>query len=263
MQELDDYINKVEQLPPAPRILPQLLFLLNQTDIDSSKVVDLIAFDPALTAKVLQVCNSAYFGSAVPASDIQEAVTRLGFQQVYRIVAAVSGARALSPPQKGYGIAEGELWRHSVTTAIAAQLMAKELNEEQNVIFTAALLHDIGKIILANALEHIYAKIVEETERHQSALLETEKKLLGVEHAEIGGRLLARWKFPTDLIAAVQHHHQPSAAEGHERLAAYVYLGNMIAYFIGHGYGHRPLLCADAPRPWKSCGSALMRCLTT
>lgn len=239
MQELDDYINKVRSLPPAPKVLPQLLLLLGQPDIDSSKVVELITYDPALTANVLQLCNSAFFAQAIPASDLQEAVTRLGFRQVYQLVAAVSGARALAPPQKGYGIEPGELWKHSVTTAVAARLMAADHGDDENMVFTAALLHDIGKIVLSEALEHIYAKLVDETEQHQQSLLEAEKKLLGVQHAEIGGRLLARWKFPAPMVSAVWFHHHPAAAKPYDRLASYIYLGNMVAYFIGHGYGHQ------------------------
>ena len=96
MQELDDYINKVKTLPPAPRILPELLSLLRKDDVDSSRIVQLISFDPAITASVLRLCNSAYFAGSTPADDLQEAVTRLGFQQVFQLVAAVSGARMLS-----------------------------------------------------------------------------------------------------------------------------------------------------------------------
>ena len=78
MQAIDDYINGVRLLPAAPRVVPELMKLLNQTDVDSSKVVKLISFDPALTANVLRICNSAYFGvAATPTSDLQEAVTRL------------------------------------------------------------------------------------------------------------------------------------------------------------------------------------------
>jgi putative nucleotidyltransferase with HDIG domain len=238
MQELDDYINKCKQLPPAPKVLPLLLKRLSQPNLDSDGIVQLVALDPALTASALLVCNSAYFGSATSVGDLREAVTRLGFQNLYRIVAAVSGARALGPAQKGYGIEEGELWRHSVTTAVAAQLVAKDLGADENLAFTAGLLHDIGKIVLAQTLEHIYTDLVAETERNQSALLESEKKLLGVQHAEVGGRLLARWNFPADLVAAVWFHHHPGAASPHQRLASLVYLGNMIAYFIGAGYGH-------------------------
>jgi putative nucleotidyltransferase with HDIG domain len=239
MQELDEYIDRIKHLPPAPKILPRLLLLLGKPDIDSSQVVDLITFDPALTASVLQLCNSAFFASATPAADLQEAITRLGFRQVYQLVAAISGARLLSSPQKGYGIDVGELWRHSVSTAITAQLIARQADEDVNVVFTAGLLHDLGKIILSEALEHIYAKLVEETEKNQSSLQEAEKRLLGVEHAEIGGRLLARWNFPPNLVSAVWNHHQPGAARGFERLASAIYLGDMISHFMGHGYGYQ------------------------
>jgi len=239
MQELDDYINKVKNLPPAPRMLPELLMLLRQDNVDSSRVVQLIAFDPAITASVLRLCNSAAFAGANPASDLSEAVNRLGFRQIYTLVAAVSGARALTPSQRGYGINAGELWRHSVTAAVAAQLIARRQGDDESTVFTAGLLHDIGKIILAEALEHIYAKLVEDSQTQQAALVESEKRLLGVDHAEIGGRLLTRWKFPENLVTAVCFHHHPEAAGPHQRLASYVYLGNMIAYFMGQGYGHQ------------------------
>lgn len=238
MQELDDYINRVEHLPPAPKILPQLLSLLNRDDVEASQVVDLMMYDPSLTAAALQLCNSAYFSGVSAATDLSEAVSRLGFSRIYQLVATVSGARALSSSQRGYGIDEGELWKHSVTTAVAGQLMAKELGDDGNLVFTCGLLHDIGKVVLAQALEHIYAKMVEEVEKNQHSLLEAEKRLLGAQHAEIGGRLLARWKFPSNIVAAVWFHHDPKTAASHERLAAYVYLGNMIAYFIGNGFGH-------------------------
>lgn len=239
MEELDQYIQRVTHLPPAPRVLPQLLMMLSQPNIDSSRVVNLITYDPGLTASVLQVCNSAFFASAVQVTDIEEAVNRLGFQQVYRLVAAISGGRALAPGQKGYGMDEGELWKHSVTTAVACQLIARDHGVDENMAFTSGLLHDIGKIILADALKHIYAKLMQEVEQNQQSMLETEKKLLGVQHAEIGGRLLHKWKFPPSLVSAVWFHHQPKAADPHQKLAAVVYLGNLVAYFIGNGFGHQ------------------------
>lgn len=238
MNELDSFINQVKQLPPAPRVLPQLLPLLNQPDIDSGRVVNLITCDSSLTSTVLSLCNSACFAGAAPTTDLQEAVTRLGFREIFRLVAAVSGARALAPAQKSYGINEGELWKHSVSAAVAAQLMARDLGEDEHLVFTATLLHDIGKIVLAQALEQNYAKLLDEVSQNQQAMIEAEKRVLGVQHAEIGGRLLARWELPANVVAAVTFHHQPASASPHQRLAAFVYLGNMIAYFMGHGYGH-------------------------
>ncbi|MFM1945175.1 MAG: hypothetical protein RI897_4157 [Verrucomicrobiota bacterium] len=242
MQELDEYINKVKHLPPAPRVLPELLTLLSNEDVDSDRVVSLIAYDPSITAAVLQLCNSAFYSPSTSIGDLSQAVTWLGFKQVYQLVTAVVGARTLGPEQKGYGLGRGELWQHTVASAVAAQVMARRIGEDdENLVFTAALLHDVGKIVLSEALEHIYAKLVEETEQKQHSLLEAEKRLLGVQHAEVGGRLLSRWKFPVPIVSAVWWHHQPKAAKPHDRLAAYVYLSNLIAHFLGHSYGHQAL----------------------
>jgi putative nucleotidyltransferase with HDIG domain len=239
MQELDEYINRIKHLPPAPRVLPELLPLLNRPNIDASRVVKLISIDPGLSAAVLQTCNSAYFGGGNPTADISEAVNRMGFQQIFLIVCAVTGSKTLAPPQKGYGIDRGELWQHSVTAAVAAQRIAIHVGDDENLVFTATLLHDLGKIILSEALENNYTRVIEETEKNQRSLVETEKKLLGVEHAEVGGRLLARWRFPSNVVSAVWFHHNPKAAAPSERLASHVYLGDMIAHFMGQGFGHQ------------------------
>ena len=238
MQELDDYIDKVKTLPPAPRILPELLDLLHRDEVDSDRIVKLIAFDPAITVAVLRLCNSVLFAGASQATDLREAVTRLGFKQVYQLVAAVSASKLLGAAQKGYGIDSGELWRHSVTAAVAAQVISKKVGDDESLPFTATLLHDIGKLLLSDALRHIYAELVESSTAQQTPLIESEKRLLGVQHAEIGGRLLDRWKFPPSIVNAVWFHHEPSAASTHERLASIVYLGNMVSYFMGYGYGH-------------------------
>jgi putative nucleotidyltransferase with HDIG domain len=209
--------------------------------VDSGRVVELISCDTALTASVLRLCNSAFFASATAASDLLEAVVRMGFNRVYELVVAIIGARSMRPAQKGYGIDEGELWKHSVATAIAARCMARDHGCDESTVFTAAILHDIGKIVLAQALEQSYAKLVKEIQVNQASLLESEASVLGVQHAEIGGRLLARWNFPDNLVSVVWNHHSPAAAIGYEQLASFVYLGNMVAHFMGFGYGHQAL----------------------
>lgn len=238
---LDAYIDRVQSLPPAPVILPQLLRLLASSDVDSDKVVGLISSDPSLTAAVLRLCNSAFIASSTPISDLFEAVLRIGFRSVYELVVAILGARTMKCSSKGYGIDEGGLWKHSVATALAAKCMARDSGAEEGVVFTACILHDIGKIVLAQALEHSYQRLIREIEINQASLLESEANILGVQHAEIGGRLLARWNFPDDLVAAVWNHHDPLKAVGHEQLTSFVYLGNIVAHFMGFGYGHHAL----------------------
>lgn len=239
MQDIDSYIDRVKSLPPAPAILPELLSLLRRDDVDSEHIVKLIAFDPGLTAAVLRTCNSAFLAGAEPVGDVNEAVIRLGFRQVLQLVIATTGSKVLGQPQSGYGIDAGELWEHSVTAAIAAQLMARDGGADENIIFTATLLHDLGKIVLSEAIEKTYAEVIASSRNDGASLIDIEKKVLGVHHGEVGGRLLARWKFPENIVSAVTHHHNPAQAKGHEKTAAYVYLGNMVAYFMGFGYGHQ------------------------
>ena len=148
MQALDNYINEIKTLPPAPRVLSQLLVLLNEEEAHAGQIVELIAFDPALTAKVLQRCNNAAAGLGGSVSDLDEAVTQVGFNTIYRLVAMVIGEGLLGSEQPGYGIGTGGLWEHSVRTAVAARVMASKLGGEENLAFTAALLHDIGKLVL-------------------------------------------------------------------------------------------------------------------
>lgn len=240
-QALDEHIDSVTSLPPAPVILPRLLRLLDEPDVDSNQVVDLISSDPSLTAAVLRLCNSALFGSTNAVSDLFEAVIRIGFSNVCELVVAIVGGRTLRSAQKGYGMDEGGLWRHSVATALAAKAMARDAGDNEGIAFTAGILHDIGKIILNSALEKCYTRLIHELEINQASLIESESQILGVQHAEIGGRVLARWNFPDDLIAAVWNHHDPLKALGHERLASFVYLGNLVAHFMGFGYGHHAL----------------------
>ena len=238
MQAVEDYIRTVHHLPPAPRVVPELMRLLNQPDQDSSKIVNMISYDSSLTANILRISNSAYFAGALPTFDLQDALIRLGFQQVYKLVAAATGARLLGSAQASYGLVQGELWKHSIASAIAAQLIARSLGDNENLVFTAGLLHDIGKTVLSQSLNGAYSKIIVDTEQHGQSLLEVETKLFGANHAEVGGQLLQHWKFPPSLVAAVRFHHAPKWAGGHQRLASCVYLGNMVACFMGHGCGH-------------------------
>jgi putative nucleotidyltransferase with HDIG domain len=235
MQQIDDYIDTAEHLVPAPPILPQLIPLLNRTDVDNRRIVELISYDTSLTASVLRVCNSAYYSRGVPIDNLLSAVTRLGSREIYQIVVLTVGAM-FSIGQRGYGIEACDLWQHSVTTAVAAQLVAREASEDENTAFTAAVLHDVGKIVLSASLSSCYETFVQAIERGAS-LIDAEEKNFGCHHADVGARLLERWNLPVNLADAVRHHHQPQAADEHRRLTACVHLGNSIAYVMGYGYG--------------------------
>ncbi len=234
----DRFIDSIESLPPAPQILPELLGLLMDADSNSDRITRLIAHDPALTARTLRVCNSARFRGNQPVQDLEGAVLRLGFNQLYQIVAGLVGKQTVGGAQPGYGIAQGELWKHSAATAVAGKVLAPEVGLDPNLLFTAALLHDLGKLALNTTLHRRYDEIVALIDATGRSFLEVEQELLGTDHARVGGRLLERWNFPENLSQAIRFHHDPTQAGSHQRLAAGILLADMLAYLTGYGFGH-------------------------
>lgn len=231
MDKADQYIDRVTDLPPAPTVATELLGLFGDPNRDIDRIVELISHDPSLTVEVLKRCNSASFGGTEAASDMFEAVTRLGFYEVYCVVAALVGARAMSLGKGKESLDVGRLWRHSVVTAVAAATLARRVQEAEAVAFTAGLLHDIGKLVFASVENATYADLVRQTGPFGQRLADSEQVAFGVSHARIGARLLARWGLPENVSVAAQHHHgSPKAAEPFERLAATVSFASDLAH---------------------------------
>jgi HD-like signal output (HDOD) protein len=232
MQPIDKVLSRVEALPSSPQILPKLLTALNDPDSDISRITDLIAFDPGLTARVLQLCNSAAFAGANSITDISEAVNRVGLRSIYKLVAAASGRMALKPTRPVLGLEPELMWKHSVTAALAAQLMAEDHKDDASSAFTAALLHEAGKLVLAELYGDVYGRVLMQCAERPDALAAEEQGLFQVDHADVGGRLLERWKFPAALSASVAFQHRPAQAGEAQRLAAYVHLGDALAHLV-------------------------------
>jgi putative nucleotidyltransferase with HDIG domain len=236
MDLADQFLDKVGHLPPAPTIATQLLNLFSEPDRDLDRIVTLISHDPSLTGEVLQRCNSASFCGAEPVSDMFEAVTRLGFYEVYCVVTALVAARALSLAPKGSGLDIGKLWEHSVTTAVAASVVAGQAGESEAVAFTAGLLHDVGKLILASVEPVAYGKILQQAGTWGSGLVEAEMGAFQVSHALVGAKLLARWGLPTNVLLPVLRHHDSTLQlETFSQLWATVRLANSLAHGLKDG----------------------------
>ena len=239
---LDQYIDGIETLPPIPTLLVKLLTLFRDPDRDIDQLVELLSQDPAVTAELLKSCNSAFYRGDQPVADLPKAVMRLGFYETYRVVVAMLGSRAMSVPVADAGINVTLLWKHSLTTAVAAGVLAQELREEEGEPFAAGLLHDVGKIVLATREKGKYAHLAKKAGDSGWALVGAEKGFLAFDHAEIGARLLARWGLPDSLTVAIRHHHALRGAEPFERLAAIVFLANEMAHHTNEHSGATPEL---------------------
>lgn len=229
MDKISELLKKVEILPASPALLPKLsraLGNVHNTDLD--EIVDIIAFDSALTAKLLQIANSAYFGSDTPVTSVGEAVSQVGYDAVYLLAASISGENCLRTPP-GTGLDAVLLWKHSVTTAFGAQHIASAAGLDGNLLFTAGLLHDLGKVIFAEVHGKSYTNMFEPANRGSLSLVEWENAHYGYNHAEVGAALLQRWKLPPAIVAAVRYHHDLSAAGENAPFAACICLGDALS----------------------------------
>ena len=229
MTTIDTLLEQVESLPSAPEILPKLLAALDEPDADISRITDLVSFDPGLTARLLKVCNSAAFAAGAPVTDIGEAVNRVGMREIYRLVAGLAGRSTMKPAKPMAGFDTDALWKHSVTAALAAQLMAQDHGDDTSSVFTAALLHDAGKVILASAHRERYTRLLQHGSSDPHSLVQQEQILFGMNHAAVGARLLEKWNFPESMVAAVKHYPEPAQAGGWSPMSAYVHLGEALA----------------------------------
>lgn len=231
-RRIDDYIVQADFLPPSFQLLPRLLLLLDDVEAGADTLAQVIRVDPGLTADILRVCNSAAHAKRVRAETIQEAIMRLGFIEVHRIVMTVIASSALKSPQETFTRHEGDLWKHSLAAAVASQVLVPGTGVDADVAYTASLLHDIGKMVLANAVPEDFARILTLAKEQNQAVYRVEQLQFQTDHGGIGARLLKRWGFPDNICEAVQHHHEPVRANQQLRLASCLYLSNVLAYRI-------------------------------
>jgi len=228
MEVIDKLLAETKDLPASPQVLPKLLELLRSDAATLDEMGELIALEPAITAKLLQYCNSAYFRGAEPVSNVAEAIGRVGFQTIYVLVTIVTGGNLLALPA-GSGLDIARLWQHSLTSAFAAKIVAESKDGDANMLFTAGLLHDMGRVVLAKAKGAEYARLIKQAADSKTSLLEAEIGTFGFSHADVGASLMEKWRLPKPLVETVRYHHTPSSANGARRDAACICVGNALA----------------------------------
>lgn len=236
----EDLIAKVPNLPVPSFSVIRLLDLCARPDADSHAVISIVKHDGMLSAKLLALCNSAIFGLAVPVGSIDQAVFYLGYGQLHRLIMAINFGAALSPTLPGYVIEDDGLWRHSLVTAYATEKVLQAtsgVDLAPSVAFTTGLIHDIGKVVISHALNgHNQQLLRQIIARGEHSLVEAEREVLGVDHAEIGACLLRQWRLPDSIVEGVAHHHTPRAGVG-APLAAIVHVADIMAHEAGAAPG--------------------------
>ncbi len=219
-------IGGVNRLPSHPGLYWELVSVISRGDATADEIAGIVECDPAMTAKILQLVNSAYFGLAQRVTSIAQAITYLGSDLVKGLTLGMQVFKAFDGVTTP-GFSLTQLQQHSLMTARLARRLAPSarLRDES---FTAAMVHDIGEVVLAIGCKERLAELMLARETQQAPLHVVERQLFGVTHAEVGAYLLGIWGLPFTMIEAVAFHHEPGMTVGDPELLALVHVADAL-----------------------------------
>lgn len=234
----DAIILHLHKIPELPAGAVQALRTLQDPDVSLDRVAPALSHDPGLTASVLKLANSAAYAPVEPIRTVQDAVVRLGRDTVKAMVVAVAMGPGATAPVPGYGLGPGELLEHSMGVARATVHLAKRLKVPvPHAAFTAGLLHNVGKLVLGNFIAINPSQIMQLAKDDCLSFDAAERMLFGIDHAEVGALLLARWGLPEEITLPVRWHHQPNKSPGDQTSARLIHLADHCCIANGVGAG--------------------------
>lgn len=242
----------IHDLPSLPAVVMDLLGTLEQEDIDVSVLARKVSMDPALTAKTLRLANASSFGLQVKVTTIQQAITYLGFQTTRSLItaAAVTGC---FPAGRCPGFNDKAFWRHASASAACARALARRMRFNQDVAFTAGLLHDLGQLVLVSRYPEAYGAVLARRKQQGCTLLDAERAVLGVDHVDAGVALAAHWNFSDTMRQAIARHHAPDTP-GAGFLAAIVHVADAIVHALDLAGDEDELVPPVSAVAWNAMG---------
>lgn len=238
MTKIRDIIKSITKLKPIPQVVNKILEIQRDPESSMEDLTRVIMHDAMTTANLLRAANSAYFARSKRFESVQQAVVFLGMDEVVDLVLISNSAANLSRPQEGYGLKAGELWRNCVSSALISRELSQKMDlPNPHLIFTGALLKDIGKVILDQYVSACAKEIYALVDKGNQSFEEAEKKVIGIDHAELGAMTAAVWRFSPEMVDIIKHHHQPGNATKVRKEAAVVHISDMLCMMMGIGTG--------------------------
>ena len=219
-------------LASLPTTVVDLLYLFREEDASAQSVVGILRRDPAMTANVLKMSNSAFYGARREISSVQDALVMLGNRAVVTMAFASGMAPVMRRDLIGYNVSRARFWDHSILAASASSFAADRLGYgmKKCEAFTAGLVHDVGMLVIDSHLVGTRKTLV--TAEPAFDVSGAERRLLGFDHCEAGGMLADNWGFPPVLCQAIRHHHDPRLAGECQDVVRAVAVGNLLALII-------------------------------
>lgn len=225
----DSLVRDVEDLPPAPRVLPRLRRLLLDANSSLQEVVAFIRLDPAIAGRVLRMGNSAYFSHGVRCRTVAEAIHRVGYDEIYQLVSLAVTSDVLARPLETYGLEADGMWRHSVACALAAELLADRCHEDREVSYTVGLLHAVGMIAIDNWAGRRRSELRLTSKGFPREASDNERLCLGFTQADAGSALLQYWEFPREMYDPVRYQYTPRACASDPRITCLLHCAKWMA----------------------------------
>jgi putative nucleotidyltransferase with HDIG domain len=239
---------RLKQLPSLPASITDLLASFADEDVDVERIARQIARDQGLTARLLRVANSSFYGRQSRVGTVHEAVVILGFRAVRSTVLAV-GMSGVFKVEHCPGFDSAAYLRHAAAVGLAARGLAGLAGHNAELAFTGGILHDIGQLVLAANFPAQYAEALACRRLHDCFMVEAEREVLGIDHAEVGGLLAETWRFPPELHAAVAGHHAPDGS-----LADLIHLADAVAHALGLARSVDEMVMPIDPAAWQRLG---------
>lgn len=237
-RRLQALVQQVRDLPALPEAAVKVMRLADDPRASAADVARVLSADQAMTARILKLANSAFYGASRRVATVTEAVVLLGLRTVRNMTMALSCQDMLDKSLPGYAMGAGDLWRHSFCSAYAAQCLARRAHyRAAEEAFVGGLLHDVGKVVLNIYLQTEWRKVSQIAVRAHLPFMDAERAVLGFDHAEAGARVLEKWNLPLPLIDCVRFHHDPLSQPEPSLLTALVHIADVQCLLLGVGLG--------------------------
>ncbi|MBC3886442.1 HDOD domain-containing protein [Undibacterium griseum] len=247
---LDDVIRHIRDLPTLPEVAQELLAELDNDENNLDLINEKISMDHSLTAKVLRLANSSHYGMNSRVVTVQQATSLLGVKSIKNLIRTTILANRF-PPTPCEGFDFRVFWRHSIATAICAELISRALHMKHDFAFTAGLLHDIGRLVLVISYPDRYAAAIQYRNMHDCYMLDAERTILQVDHIEAGVALAQQWHFADAVQDAIRGHHQPEIPGIHS-LASVIHVADAITHALDLSEDQNDLVPTLSKRAWDT-----------
>lgn len=229
-------INNIDDLPVMPEIVLKINEISQNPEVSIDEISEIIEKDSALSAKVLRLANSSYYGLASQVDSISRAIIVLGFNTVCNLAASIGISKIFKEQYKNISIDLSGLWFHTLGCAVAAKVIISEKNQNYaERAFICGILHDIGKIIIAKILPAEQKKIFDALYKSKKTIYDIEEEIISTNHAKVGFAIGKKWKFPEYILDVIRFHHDPLQSKIAPDIASAVHLGNAISKALSLG----------------------------